>query len=283
MMKLLIIGVCLNLHYSCVGQVQVADPDADVSVDHPAYAFGKGPSVFIDAAHANFHTAHGRYEPFGNLLRNDGFRVEENFTLFSDSSLTDIDVLIIANADVKANGISFTTDEIIALKNFVQQGGSMMLIADHIPFPAAISELADSFSIHFLNVFAEDDGSGIFTKENDGLTEDTLLAGINKLRSFGGSAFSITAPSYRPLMQMDKGWTMQTMTDHGLSEKTSAEGLLQGAVMTVGKGKVAVFGEAAMFTAQKGGPGNKRFGFNAKGAEQNKEFILKVMRWLGQQ
>ena len=281
MMKLLIIAVCLNLLYSCTGQEQEADLDADVRVENPAFTFGKGPAVFIDGAHANFHTVNGRYKPLANLLRNDGFRVEENLQLLSDSSLQETDILIIANADIKASGVSFTTDEIIALENFVQQGGSLMLIADHIPFPAAISELADSFSIHFLNVYVEDDGSGIFSKENGGLPDDILLKGIDKIRSFGGSAFSISGSSYRPLMQLGKGWTMQTMSDHGLSEKTSAEGLLQGAVMNVGKGKVAVFGEAAMFTAQKGGPGNKRFGFNAKGAEQNKEFILKVMRWLG--
>ena len=57
-------------------------------------------------------------------------------------------------------------------------------------------------------------------------------------------------------------------------------GWLQGAVLAVGKGRVAVFGEAAMFTAQLGGPQRQPMGMNAPGAEQNPQFLLNVMRWL---
>ena len=62
----------------------------------------------------------------------------------------------------------------------------------------------------------------------------------------------------------------------------NAAGWLQGAVLILGQGRVAVFGEAAMFSAQIV-PRNPPFraGFNAPGAEQNKQFILNVLRWLG--
>jgi hypothetical protein len=52
--------------------------------------------------------------------------------------------------------------------------------------------------------------------------------------------------------------------------------------MPVGKGRLAVFGEAAMFSAQimRGGNPPFRGGFNAKGAEQNKQFILNLVQWL---
>jgi hypothetical protein len=57
---------------------------------------------------------------------------------------------------------------------------------------------------------------------------------------------------------------------------------LQAAVMPMGKGRIAVFGEAAMFSSQVIGRSNPpfRFGFTAKGAEQNKQFILNLMQWL---
>ena len=57
-------------------------------------------------------------------------------------------------------------------------------------------------------------------------------------------------------------------------------GWLQGAALEVGKGRVAVFGEAAMFTAQLAGPQRQPMGMNAPGAEQNAQFLLNVMRWL---
>ncbi len=49
---------------SAVAQ-QVADPDFDTSVARPAYPPG-GPVVVLDEAHANFHTADGRYKPFAD-------------------------------------------------------------------------------------------------------------------------------------------------------------------------------------------------------------------------
>jgi hypothetical protein len=51
--------------------------------------------------------------------------------------------------------------------------------------------------------------------------------------------------------------------------------------MKVGKGRVAVFGEAAMFSAQLDGP-RQPMGMNAPGAEQNHQLLLNVMHWLSQ-
>ena len=64
------------------------------------------------------------------------------------------------------------------------------------------------------------------------------------------------------------------------SEKVPIEGWCQGAVMKVGDGRVAVFGEAAMFSAQVAGPKQQPMGMNAPGAEQNHQLLLNVMHWL---
>lgn len=267
--------------WGCDDSYQEVDLSADVSVQHPMYSKEAGPKLFIDAAHHNFHTASGRYKPLADLLQNDGFSVVENKNKLSDSTLAAMDILVIANADFNAEQVSFTPDEILALKDFVYNGGSLLLIADHIPFPAAIYELAQSFHIHFHNVFAEDNGTGKFTIRNAGLASDSLLSGIDHIRTFAGSAFQIDTPDYRPLLVMGNHWTIQTMGANGLSEKTSAEGLLQGALLEPGNGKVAVFGEVGMFTAQVFGGMKTKMGFHANGAEQNKQFILNVIRWLG--
>jgi len=59
--------------------------------------------------------------------------------------------------------------------------------------------------------------------------------------------------------------------------KEQPAGPLQGAAMTVGRGRVVVLGEAAMLTAQV--DGGQRFGMNLTGID-NRQFALNVMHWL---
>lgn len=266
------------LAMSCSGQVQEADPAADTGVKEPGFPIGQGPRLLIDAAHSNYHIATGRFAPFAQLARNDGFVVGENTAPLSLESLSGVDILVIANAKSQQDGSAFRPEEIGALRTFVQQGGSLLLIADHTPYPSAVQELARAFSIHFQDVYAEDGGRGLFSRRNGGLGQDTLTQGIDQVRSFAGSAFTVDGP-HRPLLIMQRGWTIQHMIDSGLSAKASAEGLLQGAVFAFGAGRVAAFGEAAMFTAQT--VDDHAVGFHAKHATGNKQWILNLLRWLG--
>ena len=69
------------------------------------------------------------------------------------------------------------------------------------------------------------------------------------------------------------------------SDKTPqvpAAGLYQGAVFEHGSGRVAVFGEAAMFSAQVFDRGKETIymGMNADDAEENAQFLLNVVHWL---
>jgi hypothetical protein len=43
---------------------------------------------------------------------------------------------------------------------------------------------------------------------------------------------------------------------------------------------VAVFGEAAMFTAQVSGANRRPMGMNDPGAPENAQFLLNVLHWL---
>ena len=56
-------------------------------------------------------------------------------------------------------------------------------------------------------------------------------------------------------------------------------GWAQGAILEVGNGRVAVFGEAAMFTAQRSAAG-RRLGLADRGAPYNQQFLLNAMHWL---
>jgi hypothetical protein len=56
--------------------------------------------------------------------------------------------------------------------------------------------------------------------------------------------------------------------------------MLVGAALTHGRGRVVVFGEAAMLTAQLAGPQRMPAGMNAPGAAHNSRLVLNTVRWL---
>jgi hypothetical protein len=68
--------------------------------------------------------------------------------------------------------------------------------------------------------------------------------------------------------------------DNDDANPSQAEGLRQGAALQFGNGRVAVFGEAAMFTAQLSGPEARPLGMNAPIARQNPQFVLNLLHWL---
>jgi hypothetical protein len=54
--------------------------------------------VLIDEAHSNLDTAWGRYRPFADLLRNDGYKVAVNRRQFTEQAFEGARVLVIADA-----------------------------------------------------------------------------------------------------------------------------------------------------------------------------------------
>ena len=67
--RILTAGCVIGLAIGGLAQ-QVADPDFDTKVANPAYT-KKHPTVFLDEAHHNFHTASGRYKPFADLISSE--------------------------------------------------------------------------------------------------------------------------------------------------------------------------------------------------------------------
>jgi hypothetical protein len=65
-----------------------------------------------------------------------------------------------------------------------------------------------------------------------------------------------------------------------LTPRLRADGMLVGAALTHGRGRVVVFGEAAMLTAQLAGPKRVPVGMNAPEAAHHPRFVLNTVRWL---
>jgi hypothetical protein len=78
-----------------------------------------------------------------------------------------------------------------------------------------------------------------------------------------------------------KKWRLPTSPAF-TGDEVPAAGMYQGAVFRYGEGRVAVFGEAAMFSAQKLTIDDRvlPMGMNAPEAAQNPQFLLNIMHWL---
>src|SRR5215217_1179671 len=187
---------------------QMADPEFDTSVAHPAYK-KDGPRVMFDEAHHNFHTTDGRYKPFVDLLTNDGYHVIRNRQSFSKTRLSGFKILVIANAlgaeeddDEDADKAAFNDDEITAVHDWVKSGGALLLIADHAPFGGAASALASRFGVDMSKGYTSDPQNSvagsptqlIFSRENKLLASHPISDGRNEderiklVRSFTGQS-----------------------------------------------------------------------------------------------
>lgn len=284
-----------------VAPQQITDSDFKPSITNPAFQKSSGHVVLIDEAHSNFHTAAGRYLPFAEFLRRDGYVVKSSAQKFSRDSFADAKVLVISNALNERNRgnwslptpSAFTEEEIAAVRIWVHNGGSLLLIADHMPFAGSVEKLAEVFGIKYLNGFARKRKTNlspdIFDFENKMLVDHPLLRGrnrseaVNSVTTFTGSAFQIKKDA-EPLLVFSEDYVdLSPQIAWQFDEKTVTtplKGWLQGATLKFGLGRIAVFGEAAMFSAQLSGPQRIQMGMNSPLAAQNPQFLLNVMHWL---
>jgi hypothetical protein len=298
--KLLIILLLIIRGYIYLAAQQIADTTFNPVLNRPEYEKGKGPVVFIDEGHNNFHTADGRYLPFARLLRADGYRVKGFPGEFTNPLPKDARILVIANALNKINiqnwylptPSAFTKPEIEAVEKWVSNGGSLFLIADHMPFGGSAKELAAAFGFTFTNGFAADTtvpGPAYFYRKDNGVVPSVITDGrnsnekVSKVVTFTGQAFRAPANA-NPILRFDKRYILMESDTAWKFDKTTKytniDGWFQGAFMNYGKGKIVCFGEAAMFTAQLAGPNKVGVGMNAAYAEENYKLLLNIIHWL---
>jgi hypothetical protein len=291
------VTLVLNLWYLNMW-VQEADLRFDTSVAPPAYETSP-PTVLVDEGHFNFHTISGTYAPFAALLRNDGYRVQANGAQFEEQVFSGVNVLVIANArggEESGSGHlpAFTPSECRVVRDWVQNGGSVLLIADHAPFGAAARNLAREFGIEMSNRDTVDPvnsdssvprGGGflVFSRENGLLGNHPIVQGrneeerLNRVLTYNGQ--SLRGPegsvAFLPLAN-----TALDISSDG--DSASAAGRAQGIALEVGEGRIVVLGEAAMLTAQIGGvpfEQKRSVGISSPGSD-NKQLALNILHWL---
>jgi hypothetical protein len=293
-----VLTVCLLFLCSSVVGVaqQLADPEFNTNVANPAYTKSE-PRILFDEAHHNFHTIDGRYKPFADLLRNDGYRVVRNRQPFTKEVLSSFKVLVIANAlgaeemdDDGADASAFTEEECQAVQEWVKSGGALLLIADHAPFGGAATSLAGRFGVEMSKGFTYDDANSvsgspsllIFSRDNKLLTSHPITEGrdqnerLNRVQSFTGQSLKGPADSVAILKLSD---TAKDSPDRNTDASVSAAGRAQAIALKFGKGRVVAQGEAAMLSAQISGPEKYKMGMNVPGND-NRQYALNLMHWL---
>ena len=293
----------------------IPDPGFDTSVARPAHS-RRHPVVVVDEAHANYHTAEGRYRPFAELLRSDGYRVVRGTKAFSKRGLRGVDVLVVSNAmapdaTAGASAPAFTERECDAVRDWVRAGGSLLLIADHAPFGSAAGSLGERFGVDMGDGFvhdranvAEGDESGtllVFSRENGLLGDHPITRGrdaseeVQRVAAFTGQSLGVPAGA-ATLLKLGPGAVEAPSRADLEALKAGSEspgngtarpvgGRAQGIALEHGKGRVVVLGEAAMASAQlirlemDGQQQEFKMGMNVPGND-DRQFVLNVVRWL---
>ncbi len=275
---------------------QVPDPTFDPKVERPAFP-RKHPRVIFDEAHNNFHTAGGRYKAFADLITADGYAVVPGKEKFTKRLLKGADVLVISNAlgsadldSAEANSPAFTEEECDAVRDWVRAGGALLIIADHFPVGGATANLARRFNVEMSNAYTEDPAhldaklrEMLFSRENGLLMDHPITRGrdarerVNRVVTFTGQSLKGPADSSVLLKLAD---TAVDRLPSDEKQTVSAAGRAQGLAMKFGEGRVVVMGEAAMLTAQLGGPEKAKFGGLNQTGIDNRQLALNIMHWL---
>jgi hypothetical protein len=283
---------------------QWSDTTFDTRVARPAL-IERAPRMLFDEAHHEFHRTAGRYRPFADLARHDGWRVTPNLVPLDSTVLANADLLVIANAlghedmDRPEAALSaFTPGECAAVEAWVRRGGALLLIADHAPMGDAARPLGEAFGVDMRAAYTLDpersEGGGKSTlhfRPGKGLHEThPIVAGrdsgerVRHVVAFTGQSLAGPAGS-TPILQLSA--TAEDLLV-GLGEagghvpperRRSAAGRAQGLAFEHGRGRVVVLGEAAMCTAQVAGGKRTPMGMNVPGND-DRQFALNTLRWL---
>jgi hypothetical protein len=281
-------------------ELQAPDYTFNIKFKSPTYSFSKGPLIYFDEAHNNIHTLKDRLLITGKLLENDGYVVKPLKKKITSKELLKLcKIYIVANALNEKNVddwtnptySAFTEIEVENIKQWVDEGGSLLLIVDHMPVSGAASDLAKKFGFELRNGHAQAQPwkDNYFYRNTKTLSENIITNGRNEsehvdsILAFDGSGFKIPDDAIS-ILTFDSTyfhWDPRTAWDLSSVEPYSIKGFSQGAYKKSGKGKIVVYGEAMMFTAQLGaGLSWVKLGMNSENCPNNYKLLLNTIHWL---
>jgi len=282
---------------------QRADYGWDPPVVQPTFTT-EHPRVLFDEAHYNASTAGfaGRYWPFARLLRADGYILQRGHGALTRDVLRGVRILVIANAagapkpqlfginlpvstDKERSDPAFTEAEVEVVRSWVEEGGSLLLIADHAPFGEAAAALGSAMGVTMNKGFVEVPGELsdplLFSVDNGRLGDHPIITGngstpaVSRVMTYTGQSLD-GPPDAAVLLGLPRG-ALEAVPAGGdtLVERPAGRG--QGLAFEFRRGRVVVLGEGGMVTAQV----SRRVAYGINSPDNdNMIFVLNVMKWL---
>ncbi len=270
-----------------------------------------GPVIAFDNGHNNswFRDEFGVMEEY---LSAEGFLVRQHLGAFTRENLNGVHILHITNALAPENlnnwslptPSAFTPEEIEVLYDWVNDGGSLLMVIEHMPFGGSFEDLAGAFGIEVSNGFAVDErflsgyseeviaeaGYLVFRRTdgilvNHPILDDTESYGrIEFLAADVGSAFRLPAYAFSLItfgptilsLEPEVSWEFDSETARRRVTDWSQAGVIE-----VGKGRVAVLGDNFLFIAPAFlAPGHWESEKDAEFGIHNAQFTLNLLHWL---
>ena len=280
---------------------QIIDPSFNTAIINPAHPLTH-PVVGYDEGHGNAFKVTGKMKKFGELLKNDGYKVIVDTGRFTSSKLLNYDILITGGAIGKFNrdyfSQAFTTQEIEAVYNWIVQGGSLLLMTDHPPLDTSVTAFVSGLGsksgvgivrdpiYSFKSNKRQDYYQGwiVFSKENKGLSNHPILSGrnntetINRVMTQGGSSVKGPLGSANILSFSKNAQNEMHRTYVGPTPLQTAQMI----AYNLGKGRVVIIADGTFFSAQTVTlQDGETFGLGmSRNDFDNRQLVLNVMHWL---
>ena len=280
------------------------DSPFDANVVDPKFKKGYGPKILIDAGHHNFVVELGLNKPLFDVASSDGYQIKIDSMQFTKEYLSNYNIVVIwpampfkfGSKNQVTDEITFTTDELNALHDWVSNGGSLLMFSEHAPIDKSVTPLFNKFGIQLSTGIVVDSLNSDtpiempswkysflkFTSKNGLLnTEHPITKGekknerISNILTIGGSG--LTGDGYTNILKLSSS-AMIKKWNGTMPSGTPNSQCLAG---NVGKGKLAALGDCNGFTAMslKSGGYKLSAGMQVSGYDW-KQFVLNTLHWL---
>ena len=301
-MKNFLLTFCLIITFVAQGQM-LNDSPFDATVAHPKYPRDQGPAVLIDAGHFNFIVHMGLANPLIDVATADGYRVTVDSMKFTKSYLSNYKILVIFPAMPFKFGskkqvtdeITFTADELSALHDWVNDGGSLLMFNEHAPIDKSVTPLFNKFGIQLSIGIVVDsihhdtftkatnkESLLVFSRSNELLnTSHPITKGerasekINTVVTYGGGG--LKGAGYVNIFKLSPSSIIKKY--NGSEPSGSADS--QALAGRFGKGKVVALGDCNGFTAMYVMQGSTKLSAGMQVADYDwKQFAINTLHWL---
>ena len=293
------------LLFTITSQAQMLnDTPFNANVVHPKFKKGYGPKILIDAGHHNFVVELGLNKPLFDVASSDGYQIKIDSMQFTKEYLSNYNIVVIwpampfkfGSKNQVTDEITFTTDELNALHDWVSNGGSLLMFSEHAPIDKSVTPLFNKFGIQLSTGIVVDSLNSDtpiempswkysflkFTSKNGLLnTEHPITKGekknerISNILTIGGSG--LTGDGYTNILKLSSS-AMIKKWNGTMPSGTPNSQCLAG---NVGKGKLVALGDCNGFTAMslKSGGYKLSAGMQVSGYDW-KQFVLNTLHWL---